>query len=232
MCSAYDYTPYKGCGRTPKSSRIIGGDDVSPHSIPWQVGLLYYSGQSGWSSVRCGGTLLTDQHVLTAAHCTFDFWDDPIEASDIQVVVAEHNQNDDVDGMPHEIRSYKNHPQYSVAALYDYDFSMFHLTTPVKFGDRAVPACLPDLRFSEDKLVGKYLTVSGWGWMANYRGSEPDLLQSVDLPVVSQHDCRKAYLNSPFSLEITNSMICAGDLTRKIDSCKGDSGGKFFSYFK
>ena len=100
MCPGYDYTPYKGCGRTPKSSRTIGGDDVSPHSMPWQVGLL--RGKSALS-VGCGGTLLTDQHVLTAAHSTFN-GDNPIEASDIRVMVAEHNQNDYFDGIEHDIR--------------------------------------------------------------------------------------------------------------------------------
>jgi len=232
-CTAYDYTPYKGCGLVPASSRIVGGDDVSPHSIPWQVGLLIQN----VLIIACGGTLLTEQHVLTAAHCTFDM-DNPIEASDIRVVVAEHNQTDGSDGIKRDIRSYTNHPYYNVSAFTDYDFSMLHLTVPVNFGDRAVPACLPDLRFSEDELVGKYLTVSGWGALGNpeydaydylHYPDLPDVLQSVDVPVVSQHDCRKAYLKSP-SMKITNAMICAGYRkgeihAGEIDACHGDSGG-------
>ena len=224
MCPAYDYTPYKGCGRASKSSRIIGGDEVSPHSIPWQVGLL--RGKSALS-ITCGGTLLTDKHVLTAAHCVFDDFG-LIEASDILVVVAEHDQSDSFDGVQHEIRSYTNHPQYFQDAAFDYDFSMLHLTLPVELGDLAVPACLPDLRFLDDKLVGKYLTVSGWGRTDHPDYDYPDLLQTVDVPVISQEDCIEAYGSS----RITNSMICAGYATGGMDSCQRDSGGRVMIFLK
>jgi len=223
MCTAYDYKPYEGCGLLPKSSRIIGGDDVTPHSIPWQVGLLTVL--DDYKQVWCGGTLLTDKHVLTAGHCLFDYSDEPFEPSDIRVVVAEHDQYHTSDGVRHEIRSYKNHPQFNDFTL-NYDFSMLHLASPVELGDRAIPACLPDLRFSGDKLVGKYLTVSGWGRenireTANDGYEYPELLQSVDLPVLSQEDCRELFGSS----DITNSMMCAGYTSGGIDSCSGDSGG-------
>jgi len=217
ICTPYDYTPYKGCGLVPASSRIVGGDDASPHSIPWQVGIL-----NGLESISCGGTLLTEKHVLSAAHCNFFDNGDVIPASDIVVVVAEHHQYNLSDGIKHEITSYTNHPQYNLKPD-DYDFSMLHLTLPVEFGDRAVPACLPDLRFSDDKLVGKYLTVSGWGSLDGLGYEYPKVLQTVDVPVVSQDDCRKAYL--PFGRKVENSMICAGYSTGGKDSCDGDSGG-------
>ena len=147
-------------------------------------------------------------------------------------MVAEHDQYDALDGIRHEIKSYTNHPQYDLFA-YDYDFSMIHLTLPVELGDRAVPACLPDLRFSDDKLVGKYLTVSGWGRLENtevgdYDYDYPTLLQSVDVPVVSQKDCRDAY---EFT-DVTNSMICAGNSFGGMGSCNRDSGGRVVFFGK
>jgi len=220
ICTAYDYTPYKGCGLVPASSRVVGGNDASPHSIPWQVGILNV--KDGFSSMDCGGTLLTEKHVLSAAHCTFLRNGDLLLASEIVVVVAEHDQSKFSDGIDHEIIRYTNHPQYNLQTD-DYDFSMLHLTLPVKLGDRAVPACLPDLRFSDDKLVGKYLTVSGWGNLHGTGYEYPKLLQTVDVPVVSQDDCRRAYL--PFGRKVENSMICAGYITGGKDSCDGDSGG-------
>ena len=217
MCTA-------SCGLLPKSSRIIGGDDVTPHSIPWQVGLLTVL--DDYKQVWCGGTLLTDKHVLTAAHCTFDLNDKPFEASDIRVVVAEHHQSDTSDGVRHDISSYKNHPQYDASTI-DNDFSVLHLASPVELGDRAIPACLPDLRFSGDKLVGKYVTVSGWGRLniketINDDSDYPELLQSVDLPVLSQEDCRELYGPS----DITNSMMCAGYISGGMSACHRDSGGR------
>jgi len=223
-CTPYDYTPYKGCGLVPASSRVVGGNDASPHSIPWQVGILNV--KDGFAEMMCGGTLLTEKHALTAAHCNFFENGDLLLASDIIVVVAEHDQSNFSDGMMHEITSYTNHPQYNFKTNV-YDFSMLHLTLPVELGNRAVPVCLPDLRFSDDKLVGKNLTVSGWGnlrtgeWGTGYE--YPKLLQTVDVPVVSQDDCRKAYLR--FGRKIEDSMICAGYSTGGKDSCDGDSGG-------
>ena len=166
---------------------------------------------------------------MSAAHCNFDYYGNVIGASDILVVVAEHDQTDFFDGIEHEITSYTNHPQYN-RRTDDYDFSMLHLTLPVELGDRAVPACLPDLRFSDDKLVGKYLTVSGWGSLDGAGYVYPDLLQTVDVPVVSQDDCRKVY--SPKGRKIENSMICAGYSTGVMDSCGGDSGGRLVIFFE
>ena len=161
---------------------------------------------------------------MSAAHCNFYYGsDDLIPASEIVVVVAEHHQFNFSDGIEHEITRYTNHPQYN-SQTGDYDFSMLHLTLPVELGDRAVPACLPDLRFSDDKLVGKNLTVSGWGALDGPGTEFPKVLQTVDLPVVSQDYCRKAYL--PYGWKIENSMICAGYSTGGKDSCGGDSGGR------
>ena len=47
---------------------IVGGYTASPHSIPWQVGLI----DTSWRTCQlgCGGTLVSSRHVITAAHCT------------------------------------------------------------------------------------------------------------------------------------------------------------------
>ena len=60
------------CGVAPYASddtdciieEIVGGCEAKPHSIPWQVALLA-NGEK-----HCGGTLISTQHVITAAHCT------------------------------------------------------------------------------------------------------------------------------------------------------------------
>ena len=203
-----------GCGRRSSKSRIIGGSAVIANSIPWQVGIY----RKGEEKIGCGGTLLSDKHVLSAAHC---FVEPGLKASDIVVVVAEHDQTNNSDGTRHEISEYTNHPNFvNFGSGPVYDFSMLHLIEPVELGDLAVPACLPDLRFSGDKLVGKNLTISGWGQIDPYSEEKPDLLQSVDVPVISQDECIKAYED-----DITDSMICAGYEKGEMDACHGDSGG-------
>ena len=49
---------------------IVGGYEVKPHSIPWQVGIIDTTGRKG-PYLRCGGTLVSSQHIVTAAHCTY-----------------------------------------------------------------------------------------------------------------------------------------------------------------
>ena len=82
-----------GCGIKPISSidnarMIVNGSEVTPHSIPWQV-LVRVQTISG-KMRRCGGTLLTARHVLTAAHCII---------GPVHVVVEEHDLDSEKDGL-------------------------------------------------------------------------------------------------------------------------------------
>ena len=230
---------YKECGIIP-SSRIIGGSSVAKNSIPWQVGILM-NGRD--IPIDCGGTLLTAKHVLTAAHCVCvdSVSQDLISPSDIVVVVAEHDQTNAADGTRHTVSKFNNHPKYDCTG-YDNDFSMLFLSTNVALGRVAVPACLPPLSYSGDALVGQQVKVSGWGsltqvlvFSSTTTGPPeipelPVLLQSVDVPVVSQAACTTAYAND--TRAITDNMICAGIIgTGGKDACQRDSGGKLSKTF-
>ena len=97
-----------------------------------------------------------------------------------------------------------------------------HLRDAVTLGQRANIACLADSSLAGDFLVGRSLTVSGWGTLSS-GGSQPGVLHKVDVPAVSNAQCAQAY--SQYS--ITNAMLCAGDIANGgVDSCQGDSGGK------
>lgn len=52
-------------------SRIVGGEAAIPHSWPWQAELQIKNETSGLFDFKCGGTLVTPQYVVTAAHCVF-----------------------------------------------------------------------------------------------------------------------------------------------------------------
>ena len=91
-----------GCEFKPSS--IIGGSEADPISVSWQVGLLFqpYHGTS------FGETLLSDRHVLTAAHCmyNYDIHGDstrPKEYYEVAVVVKEHDRFDTSDGIRHAL---------------------------------------------------------------------------------------------------------------------------------
>ena len=108
------------CGRKPLAgfSNIVGGSEVIPHSIPWQVGLDEVGVKR---PIDCGGTLISDRHVLTAAHCK------PSHGM-VHVIVGEHNISSPEDGIRHEICRFVNHPNYNNP---EYDFAILHLKTPV-----------------------------------------------------------------------------------------------------
>ena len=113
------------------------------------------------------------------------------------------------------------HPNYSLGTL-DYDFAIIFLAAQVPSDSRAIPACLPHISMSGDFLAGKDLTISGWG-ETDSLGSTPTNLRSAVVQGVSNSKCQNLYSNK---LEITDRMICAGNLEQGgVDACRGDGGG-------
>ena len=192
---------------------IVNGSEVTPHSIPWQV-LVRVQTISG-KMRRCGGTLLTARHVLTAAHCII---------GPVHVVVEEHDLDSEKDGIKHEMCRTESHPSYNVEARFNNDFAILHLKEPVEINDRAVTACLPDPSMGGDFLSKKKMTVSGWGKL-KHEGESPRVLHSVDVTGDTNDHCAQDYNNTGFV--ITKSMLCAGEHSGAVDACQGDSGGNY-----
>jgi len=204
-----DTCPIKECGINP--SRIVGGQEGTPYSLPWQVALV----RPGSSMPFCGGTLISPRHVLTAAHCTV------VNGGSWDVIVGEHRPSDTSDGTRHTKCRHSDHPDYNTPVGYNNDFSIVHLNTPVKIGTRAAPACLPDSKMAGNFLDDKTMTVSGWGRLCSGCLSPPSL-NVVDVPGVSNAVCTEKHGRR----RITDKMVCAGNTVNGgVDSCQGDSGG-------
>merc|ERR1712218_453937 len=176
--------------------------ETEAHEYPWQVGLVSRNGRSPW----CGGTLISSTHVLTAAHCTQS------DASSIRVILGEHNIADS-DFNRVDVAEIINHPNYNPQTT-DNDYAILRLANPVTFTNEVSPACLPaDL---SNTFAGVLATVTGWGTLSS-GGSQPTVLQEVDVTVTTNTECNNAYGS------ITANMVCAADSGK--DSCQGDSGG-------
>ena len=166
---------------------------------------------STWNSHYpwCGGTLISSTHVLTAAHCVYEK-----EASDIQVLLREHNTADSVTKTA-DVTEIINHPDWDRPTI-DNDYAILRLAKPVTFTNKVAPACLP--ADTAATYAGEVATVTGWGRLI-LAGNQHTTLQEVDMTVTTKSACDNAY----YWRDITDNMICAAASGKSF--CNGDSGG-------
>ncbi|KAL8202745.1 UNVERIFIED_CONTAM: hypothetical protein K2H54_024185 [Gekko kuhli] len=180
--------------------KIVGGYTCQKHSVPYQVSL-----NSGYHF--CGGSLINNQWVVSAAHCY---------KSRIQVRLGEHRLSYD-DGSEQYINSAKviRHSGYNSQTL-DNDIMLIKLSTAASLNSRVSAVSLPSSCVS----TGTKCLISGWGNTLSNGVSNPDALQCLSAPVLSSSQCSGAYPG-----QITKNMMCVGYLEGGKDSCQGDSGG-------
>jgi len=165
---------------------------------------------TGGSRPFCGGTLISSNTVLTAAHCKTD-------VRQFEVMVGEHDVTRS-DGEERVTPSqWISHPEYN-SNSYDNDFAIIRLSQDVSFSKTVMPVCMPDSTKNYDNVPA---TVTGWGTLFS-GGSQPNTLYEVNVNTQSKDKCtgsETAYSGS----QITSNMICASNPGK--DSCQGDSGG-------
>ncbi|KAL8202735.1 UNVERIFIED_CONTAM: hypothetical protein K2H54_024108 [Gekko kuhli] len=180
--------------------KIVGGYTCARDSVPYQVSL-----NSGYHF--CGGSLINDQWVVSAAHCY---------KSRIEVRLGEHNIFQQ-EGGEQFVSSAKviRHPEYN-SWLLDNDIMLIKLSEPAQLSAQIAAISLP----KECAAAGTECLISGWGNTLSGGVNNPDLLQCVVAPILSHAECENSYPG-----QITNNMICVGYLEGGKDSCQGDSGG-------
>ncbi|XP_008281494.1 serine protease 27 [Stegastes partitus] len=205
------------CGRPPlMENRIVGGMDASDGAWPWQVDI-----QKGSDGHVCGGSIITENWVLSAAHC----FPNPSDVSAYIIYVGRYQLNN---YNPHQ----SVHRVSRVVIPYGYnephsgkDVALVQLSSPVTWSDHVRPICLPASGTSFPGGMMCYVT--GWG---NIREDVPlsgvGTLQVVQVPIISQSSCQEMYQTDPKEqVDILYDMICAGYQEGGKDSCQGDSGG-------
>ncbi|UXI17402.1 NFU1 iron-sulfur cluster scaffold [Sarcoptes scabiei] len=190
-----------------KQKLILGGRPAKPGEFPYQVSLR----KDGYH--WCGGSILTSQWVLTAAHCTHR-----IIPSVFSVYYGSNHITEG--GLEVRVKSVYNHPLFN-SKLYTNDIALLKLEKPLCLSKLAQPVTLS---LEPDVPPGFNVTVTGWGYLKDGAGCYPELLQVAQIPVVEREVCKKLYARG--NLHPNNDMFCAGDINKGgLDACKGDSGG-------
>ena len=182
---------------------------------PFQVEVFAFA--TATSGFLCGGSLISPNYVLTAAHCTQGF-----AAASVRVAVGDHNRLQSGDGEQYIYASnILVHPLYNNLSL-AYDYSIIRLSSSV-----VIPSpngftgivCLP--QDTVEQFVGTNLTVSGWGRIDTANNNLSPVLKATFLTSISNTQCAQTFGIGPYT-------ICA--FQAGTSSCNGDSGGNNKTY--
>ncbi|CAK1548132.1 unnamed protein product [Leptosia nina] len=198
-------------------SRIIGGENAADGEFPHQVSLRIRNGNNVWQHF-CGGSIISERWVLTAAHCTQPFKQ---YMNRMRVVAGTNKLNSG--GDQYEFEKITEHEKYNKPQI-TYDIAVIKVKKDIKFGEKVGKISLA----SSDTPGGVELVTSGWGYTSNdrYNRKAPNDLQKLTVKSLSVSECQQDKNLGVYKRTnpISDRQIC----TFKKDGqgiCQGDSGG-------
>lgn len=226
-----DVTNHRNVGLLPSTNcgplstdKVSGGNKTNLYEFPWMA-LLRYNTPEGLD-YKCGGSIINDRYILTAAHCISGL---RTGYGIYSVILGEYDTTTEVDCVvtngqsnclpPRQeffIDQLIVHPQYNNPKFAN-DIGLIRLSQRISFTDHITPVCLPK-NWALQNFLLKNLVITGWGTTEDNRPS-PVLLQAK-LSVVGINECQAVHKR----VELTNNQICAKG-PGIVDSCQGDSGG-------
>merc|ERR1712215_76650 len=225
QCPLPEVTGECQCGRKQTGNQesgdyIINGQQADYNEYPWMVYMLV----AGTNDMfLCGGSLISNKWILTAAHCT-----DGSKASDIQIFLGLYNTKNLGNKKSRNIVEIINHPNYELVFKPDgeikkinFDFALLKMQEPVDFitNQHIRPICLPTN--PSGQYEGSQAIATGWGLINNCEVQNPDKLQEINLEVLSNKRCQELVDN----VSITKHNICANVPGQVGGTASGDSGG-------
>ncbi|KAM8919391.1 serine protease 52-like [Lycaon pictus] len=202
-------SPATTCGqiksRKPEKSEILeitGGEPADLNDFPWQVSILYNRRH------LCGGSILSQWWILTAAHCFINKSESALEIMHGERIIGIKNLK------RMKVDKLIIHPYFDSWFL-NHDIALLLLKSPFKLGANIIPICLSEVT---DIQKWRNCWVTGWGINIPTQ-SMTEELHKVNIDLVKWEIC------SQLMPMLTRNMMCAGNIQEGKDACQGDSGG-------
>merc|ERR1711935_250790 len=221
-------TPGLECGGASANSKIVGGRAADQNTWPWLI-MLAVTDSDGFTG-QCGGTILSDTRILTAAHC-FSSDQDQV---DVYVGNYKQRKDNEVGEFTTTATKVTIHESYQSTTDQAFDFAILEIpslasTKPDDCEGCYATACLP----SQLPQHGRACWVGGWGTTRS-GGSVSNKQKEVGVTVFSAEYCQNVTYYETGDIDF-NVEFCAGTPDtnnngfsgKGADSCQGDSGGPF-----
>lgn len=189
-----------------KVTRIVGGTETGINEYPMMCGLV----DSTMKTIYCGCTIISQEYVITAAHCV-----ELRNPSTIGVIVGEHDVTTGSETKATKLFRVSKcimHPYYN--EIHN-DIAVCKIVGTIEYSAEIGPVCLP-FQHRRDTFGGAVVDVLGWGLLA-FGGRKSNTLQKVNLNVINLMQCKYYYP------KVTDNNICTYAPGK--DSCQMDSGG-------
>ncbi|XP_016985635.1 lectizyme [Drosophila rhopaloa] len=194
---------------------VINGTEAAPHSAPYIVSLATNYAKH---SHICGGTIVSKDWVVTAAHCISN----PVGMS----IIAGLHTRAEVDELTQQrqVDFGRVHEKYS-GGVGPYDIALLHVSESFIFNEWVQAATLP----SREQVHEGETHLYGWGQPKSYILTAAKTLQTVTTDIVNFQECKEAL---PETAPLAESNICSSSQEQSKSACNGDSGGPLVVEFE
>ncbi|KAJ2948330.1 hypothetical protein O0L34_g7570 [Tuta absoluta] len=195
-------------------SRIVGGTFTEIEQYPFVVALLRSASGVVYTH-NCGGTIINERAVLTAAHCVMD------DNEPFQWLSRVGSSAKSSGGQVHNTEAIIIYPEFNRSNL-DKDITVIRIVGTFSFGNSVQPGYIapPNYPIRDNAPVWSV----GWGTICNEFCASAEYLKHVMVWIVNKDVCKQRYAER--NMEVNENMLCSGrlDLGGR-DACQGDSGG-------